>query len=129
MDHELQRAKEIFELAIELDSEAREKLVTMACGDDQGLLDRVHGLLREHEKSGDLLDTNVTTARTRRAFRVVRSSIPERVAHYRVIEKLGSGGMGEARDHRVRLRKQSRSAGREFSSIERCRRLAPTRAV
>ena len=124
MDHELQRAKEIFELAIELDSEAREKLVTMACGDDQGLLDRVHGLLREHEKSGDLLDTNVTTARTRRA-----SSIPERVAHYRVIEKLGSGGMGEARDHRVRLRKQSRSAGREFSSIERCRRLAPTRAV
>ena len=89
MDLQLKRAKEVFELAIELDPPARERLVSKACVGDSELRGAVDSLLREHDKSGDLLDTKAGGARLRGS-----GVMPEQVAHYRVIEKVGSGGMG-----------------------------------
>ena len=90
MDPELQRAKSIFERAIELDAEARGGYVEGACADDAALKERVERLLGEHDKQGDFLASRGADQATGRS-----RSLPSVVSHYRVIEKLGAGAMGE----------------------------------
>ncbi len=90
MDTQLQRAKSIFERAIEFDAEARAGYVEGACADDAALRERVEGLLGEHDKQGDFLASRGVDQADNR-----RRPIPETVSHYRVFEKLGEGGMGE----------------------------------
>ena len=90
MDPELQRAKSIFERAIELDTEARAGYVEGACADGAALKDRVERLLGEHDKQGDFLASRGADQAAGRS-----RSLPPVVSHYRVLEKLGAGAMGE----------------------------------
>ncbi|MDA0205868.1 MAG: hypothetical protein O3A53_19405 [Acidobacteria bacterium] len=89
MDPELQRAKEMFERAIELDAEARAGYLEAACADDASLKDRVERLLVEYDKQGDFLASRESHRALGR-----RRTLPQVVGHYRLLEKLGSGGMG-----------------------------------
>lgn len=78
MDRVLQRAKRIFERAIELEPQVRADYVRAQCADDTPLRERVERLLGEHDKQGDFL-----ASRSRDQADDRPRSLPQVVGHYR----------------------------------------------
>jgi len=89
VDRELREAKRVFERAIELEPQVRADYVRTECADDTSLRERVERLLVEHDKQGDFL-----ASRGSNRDDDLARSLPQVVGHYRLIEKLGEGGMG-----------------------------------
>jgi serine/threonine protein kinase len=84
-----ERIKEVFDSALEIQANERQSFLERACGSDVTLRSAVGRLLAEHERAGDFLLEPVTG---------VRQTLwpDERLCNrYRVLELLGSGGMGE----------------------------------
>ena len=77
------QVKEIFHSAIELDETHRQDYLARTCGQDEDLRREVESLLREHSSSDPLISP----------VRAVDLS-GRTVTHFRVVEKLGQGGMG-----------------------------------
>jgi serine/threonine protein kinase len=89
VDRELREAKRVFERAIELKPQVRADYVRTECADDTSLREHVERLLVEHDKQGDFL-----ASRGSNRDDDLARSLPQVVGHYRLIEKLGEGGMG-----------------------------------
>jgi non-specific serine/threonine protein kinase/serine/threonine-protein kinase len=83
---QFQRAKQIFLAACSLPPEDRHALLDAECGDDAALRREVEELLAFHEEQGTGVDPVAEGA---------AQSMPQRIGGYRVIRKLGEGGMGE----------------------------------
>ena len=87
------KLSEIFLQACELEAGERAAFLDQACGDDQEIRNDVENLLAQDEDgswgSGD--------ERLARSLRILpnEQTLPESVAAYRVIRRLGRGGMGE----------------------------------
>jgi len=90
------RIKELFNAATELPVEARPDYLARECSDDAALLAEVNALLKSHEQDGEFLDTAHERPLAKNALpEGMRNWIGERVGAYRIVELLGSGGMGE----------------------------------
>jgi serine/threonine protein kinase len=81
-DNRWQRIEDIFHRAAELAPEARSAFLNQACGDDQSLRREVESLLAHESENGSTF------------VGATGDSAPESIAHYRIIGKLGQGGMG-----------------------------------
>lgn len=100
------RVSEIVGHAAQLPPEAQETYVVAACGSDLALLEEVESLLAYRPPSGDLLDRppgkwpgkgpadSRTTEVLAPGFGEVELEVGRRVGVYRLLEKLGQGGMG-----------------------------------
>lgn len=88
--HRFERVREIVLAAAELTGEAREARLAEECGNDADLLREVKSLLW-YESSEDPL---FRTAAGAEQFVEAGTALPESVAHYRILSKLGEGGMG-----------------------------------
>ncbi|CAN5264592.1 hypothetical protein BH10ACI1_BH10ACI1_14440 [soil metagenome] len=91
-----QKIKGLFDAALEIESQKREKFLKNACGNDGDLRREVENLLASFDSSDDFME--------KPAVREVASLIIERnaklkngqkIAHYEIVRQIGEGGMGE----------------------------------
>ncbi|MBC8087879.1 MAG: protein kinase [Phycisphaerae bacterium] len=88
------KADAVFDTVLDSSSPDREALLTELCGSDHVLRDDVARLLRAHDKIGSVLDTSAASF----AAPMLDDAAPESgalVSRYRLIRRLGRGGMGE----------------------------------
>lgn len=90
------RIEEIFHLALEYESAAREDFLAGMCSEDQSLLDEVRSLISSHEQSGEFLDKpELTTGLQLLAVQNSPSRDGQTIGHYLLKNRIGVGGMGE----------------------------------
>src|SRR5260370_29225066 len=93
MNHEgWERAKEVFECALERDSGARAAFLQEACGDDEELRKEVESLLASFQKAEGFIETPALEE----ALTVIDDRTPaatgRRIGQYEIIREIGCGG-------------------------------------
>jgi serine/threonine protein kinase len=103
-----ERVKELFEAALERPADQRARFLKRECGGDEALRSEVESLLAEYDSAGSFMDKppaysaaetvssiDATAAGARTEEEERESALcGQVVAHYRVHEQIGSGGMG-----------------------------------
>jgi eukaryotic-like serine/threonine-protein kinase len=95
-----ERIQEVFLAVCDLPPEERARCLDDLCGDDADFRSRVEGLLAHDAEEDDCLgDAALTTGQTPLARLLPEAvtrevEIPERVGGFRILEKIGEGGMG-----------------------------------
>ncbi len=92
-----QQAKEIFLDASELEGVAREEYLARVCGSDAELRAEVDFLLLGHERPRMLVDEPLLRSPRLTPFLAAAAEaekLPERIGKYRILGRVGEGGMG-----------------------------------
>src|SRR5277367_3569028 len=96
------RVDELLQAALRVPVERQEEFLRQQCGGDAALLEEVRSLLTSHRKAGSFLESpGIHVAEVAAQLPTLgvtqsgsSSSITGQISHYRVLEPLGSGGMG-----------------------------------
>jgi serine/threonine protein kinase len=86
------RLRELFDQALAVPEDKRERFLAVASGGDAKLLAEVRALLEAKDQAGTFLEGTSTAPPP--LFNAAPPTSPERIGRYRVIRELGRGGMG-----------------------------------
>jgi eukaryotic-like serine/threonine-protein kinase len=92
---EWEKVSEIFHVASELEAADRSAYLDKACAGDVKLRHEVESLLAAGSKAGDFISEPVMGALAGDLLRDHALSPGDRIGHYRIVSKIGTGGMGE----------------------------------
>ena len=91
-----QRVQDIFDQLLDTPADQRERRIATACGDDPEVERAVRELLEQDARTGALLDRAPATVMRRAvADEMAQRWIGRSVGAYRIVEKIGAGGMGQ----------------------------------
>src|SRR5277367_6818569 len=92
------RVDELLQSALRLPADQQKEFLRNACAGDADLEQEVQSLLSSHGKLGDFLEEPDATVATLTSYTASPGSSStltgQTIAHYRVLNRLGSGGMG-----------------------------------
>jgi eukaryotic-like serine/threonine-protein kinase len=86
------QAAEIYHAVLEVEPGKRAAFLQDRCGNDEELRREVGSLLAAHEQAGSFISVNALEDRAKLSSD--KTMVGEVVSHYRIVEKLGEGGMG-----------------------------------
>ena len=93
-----QRVEEVVQQALELDESRRAEFLESSCGRDEALRREVESLLAQEKRAKQFLDSPALEVASKLVAEQIRTTeanfIGATVSHYRVLQKLGRGGMG-----------------------------------
>src|SRR5687767_14477028 len=87
-----QKIESIFEKALSLSREERDRYLDESCGDDPELRAELQRLLDANEEAGEFLERLDVTAAAK--LLDTTSTAPGYLGRYKVVRKIGAGGMG-----------------------------------
>ena len=87
--------KEIFNAAIALEPAERSTYLDRACDGNHSLRQAVQSLIKSHEESTNFVDKPGFQAAAEMLLGRIDFAPGQQVAHYRIISKIGEGGMGQ----------------------------------
>ena len=118
----LQQIEELFHSALALEPVRRAPFLEQACDGDEPLRSEVESLLRSHEMGDSFIEQPAAdVAAELLAAGQAKLEVGQTINHYRVISRLGVGGMGEvylAKDQKLDRRVAIKILNEKFSQDE-----------
>jgi eukaryotic-like serine/threonine-protein kinase len=93
--HRWQQVKELFHTALGHEPKERLRYLKEACGGDESLCEEVLSLIASHESGGSFLNAPAFEVAAELFAEELKPLDGQLIGHYRILELLGRGGMGE----------------------------------
>jgi eukaryotic-like serine/threonine-protein kinase len=90
-----EKIERVFQRVLDADEGHRAAVLEESCSDDDSLRHEVESLLRHHNQARSFIENPAfATAVKAQSASAQRQLVGVTIAHYRVLEEIGSGGMG-----------------------------------